>query len=191
MNDYRNIPETHRRQAERLGPQVAVRYKRGGSWQDLTWSAYRADVLACAAALAAAGVQPGDRVGLLGENRVEWMIADLGILAAGGVTVSTHAALSARQVHFEMHHAGARRLFVSTAAQCDKVRQVRDELPGLEGVVAFDAAAAGAGVESWADCSTRTATIGCASRWRGERNTRATASTISPCPRPNQRNAAS
>ena len=151
MNDCRNIPEAHRRQAERLGQQVAVRYKRGGSWQDLTWSAYRADVLACAAALAAAGVQPGDRVGLLGENRIEWMIADLGILAAGGVTVSTHAALSARQVHFEMHHAGARRLFVSTAAQCDKVRQVRDELPGLEGVVALDAAAAGAGVESWAD----------------------------------------
>ena len=151
MNDCRNIPEAHRRQAERLRQQVAVRYKRGGSWQDLTWSDYRADVLACAAALAAAGVQPGDRVGLLGENRIEWMIADLGILAAGGVTVSTHAALSARQVHFEMHHSGARRLFVSTAAQCAKVRQVREELPGLEGVVAFDAAAAGAGLESWED----------------------------------------
>ena len=131
MNDIRNIAEAHRRQAERLGSKVAVRYKRGGAWQDLTWSDYRADVLACAAALLEAGIQPGDRVGLLGENRVEWMIADLGILAAGGVTVSTHAALSARQVHFEMHHAGARRLFVSTAAQCDKARQVRDELPSL------------------------------------------------------------
>jgi len=151
MNDCRNIPEAHRRQAERLGPQVAVRYKRGGSWRDLTWSDYRADVLSCAASLVDAGIQPGDRVGLLGENRVEWMIADLGIVASGGVTVSTHAALSARQVHFEMHHSGARWLFVSTAAQCDKVRQVRDDLPGLEGVVAFDAAAAGACVESWDD----------------------------------------
>jgi len=151
MNDCRNIPEAHHRQAERLGPQVAVRHKRGGAWRDLTWSDYRADVLACAAGLVEAGIQPGDRVGLLGENRVEWMIADLGILAAGGVTVSTHAALSPRQVHFEMHHAGARRMFVSTPAQCDKVRQVRDELPGLEGVVAFDAAAAGDGVESWDD----------------------------------------
>src|SRR5436305_8296247 len=151
MTSVRNIAEAHRRQAERLGPQVAVRYKRGGSWQDLTWADYRAAALACAAALVEAGVRPGDRVGLLGENRVEWMIADLGILAAGGVTVSTHAALSARQVHFELHHAGARRLFVSTATQADKVRQVRDALPGLEGVVAFDAAAAGAGVESWDD----------------------------------------
>src|SRR5258707_230073 len=120
MQESRNIAEAFRRQAERLGPQVAVRYKRGGSWKDLTWSDYRADVLACAAALVEAGVRPGDRVGLLGENRVEWMIADLGILTAGGVTVSPHAALSARQIHFQMHDAGARWLFVSTAVQSDK-----------------------------------------------------------------------
>lgn len=149
MPDYRNIAEVHRRQAERLGPQVAVRFKADGLFQNLTWSDYRADVLACAAALVEAGIRPGDRVGLLGENRIEWMIADLGILAAGGVTVTPHAALSARQVHFQMHDAGARWLFVSTTAQSDKMRQVRDELPNLAGVVAFDADAAGAGVESW------------------------------------------
>src|SRR6476646_2550835 len=130
---FRNIPEAFRRQAERLGSQVAVRYKRGGAFRDLTWADYLADVRACAAALVAAGVKPGDRVGLLGENRVEWMVADLGILAAGGVTVSPHAALSARQVHFQMHDAGARRLFVSTAAQREKARQVRGEPPGLDG----------------------------------------------------------
>ncbi len=151
MSDFRNIAEAHRRQAERLGPQVAVRFKRSGTWKDLKWSDYRAEVLACAAGLVEAGLRPGDRVGLLGENCVEWMIADLGILAAGGVTVSPHAALSARQIHFQMHEAGARWLFVSTAAQCDKVRQVRDELPDLDGVIAFDPAASGAGVESWDD----------------------------------------
>ncbi|HEV3345233.1 MAG TPA: AMP-dependent synthetase/ligase [Pirellulales bacterium] len=151
MNDFRNIAEAHRRQAERLGPQVAVRYKRGGLWKDLTWSDYRAEVLACAAGLIEAGLQPSDRVGVLGENCVEWMIADLGILAAGGVTVTPHSALSARQIQFQMHDAGARWLFVSTAAQCDKVRQVRHELPALEGVFAFDPAASYAEVESWDD----------------------------------------
>src|SRR5262245_51681699 len=116
MTGCSNIAEAHRRQTERLGPHVALRYKRGGQFQDLTWSDYRADVLACATALVEAGVRPGDRVGLLSENRVEWMIADLGILAAGGVTVSPHAALSARQIHFELQHAGSRWLFASTAA---------------------------------------------------------------------------
>src|SRR5205823_729311 len=150
MTSYRNIPEAHRRQAERLGSQVAVRFKRDGRFHDLTWSDYRAGALACAAALAEAGVRPGDRVGLLGENRVEWMLADLGILTAGAVTVSPHAALSARQIHFQMLDAGVRWLFVSTDAQLDKARQVRDELPALEGVVAFDAPADGS-AESWDD----------------------------------------
>ncbi len=150
MTNHRNIPEAHRRQAERLGSQVAVRYKRDGRFHDLTWADYRAGALACAAALAEAGVRPGDRVGLLGENRVEWLLADLGILTAGAVTVTPHASLSARQVHFQMQDAGARWLFVSTAAQLDKTRQIRDELPALEGVVAFDAPAGG-GAESWDD----------------------------------------
>ncbi|HJZ89856.1 MAG TPA: long-chain fatty acid--CoA ligase [Gemmataceae bacterium] len=151
MWDFRNIAEAPRRQAERRGPQVAVRYKRGGRFQDLTWADFRADVLACAAALVEAGVRPGDRVGLLGENRVEWMIADLGILTAAAITVSPHSSLSGRQIHYQMRDAGARWLFASTAAQLDKVRQVRRELPDLEGIVVFDAPAAGDGVMSWDD----------------------------------------
>ena len=55
-----------------------LRWKKDGLYHDLPWERYRADALACAAALAEAGVQPGDRVGLLGENRVEWLIADMG-----------------------------------------------------------------------------------------------------------------
>ncbi|HVK17336.1 MAG TPA: long-chain fatty acid--CoA ligase [Fimbriiglobus sp.] len=151
MTSFRNLAEAHRRQAEQLGPQVAVRFKRDGRYQDLSWSDYRADALACAAALVEAGIKPGDRVGLLGENRVEWMLADLGILTAGAVTVSPHSSLSARQVHFQLRDAGARFLFVSTAAQLDKVRQVRGELPTLEGVVVFDASAAGDDAASWDD----------------------------------------
>src|SRR5207248_1969074 len=95
----RNLAEVLRVQAERLGSQVAVRFKRGGRFQDLTWSQYRDDVLACGLALSGAGIQPGDRVGLLGENRIEWLLADVGILTAAAVCVTPHATLSARQVH--------------------------------------------------------------------------------------------
>ena len=103
----RNLAECLRRQAERLGPRAAVRFKRDGRYVDLTWTDYRADVLRVRLALAEAGIQPGDRVGLLGENRVEWMLADLGILTAGAVAVTPHSSLSARQVQYQMHDAGA------------------------------------------------------------------------------------
>src|SRR5262245_17593300 len=147
--NYRNLAEVFCRQVERLGRQVAVRFKRDGRYQDLTWTQYRGDVLACAARLAEVGIQPGDRVGLLGENRLEWLLADLGILTAAAVTVSPHASLSARQVHYQMRDASVRWLFVSSAEQLDKVRQVRRELPELEGVVVFDASAAGGDAASW------------------------------------------
>jgi long-chain acyl-CoA synthetase len=136
---YRNLAEIHRRQAERWGPRPALRYKRHGLYHDLSMGQYRADALACAAALAEVGIRPGDRVGLLSENRVEWLITDMGILAAAAVNVPPHAPLSARQIHFQLADAGARWLFVSSREQLEKVQQIRRELPLLEGIVVFDA----------------------------------------------------
>jgi long-chain acyl-CoA synthetase len=147
---YRNLAELHRCQAERLGPRTVLRYKRHGLYHDLSWEAYREQALACAAALVESGIAIGDRVGLLAENRVEWLITDLGLLAAGAVNVPPHAPLTARQVQFQLADAGVRWLFVSTRAQREKVRQIRKELPALEGMVSFDRDAAGDDVESWA-----------------------------------------
>src|SRR5947209_19353012 len=95
---YRNLAELHRRQAERLGPRPALLFKRHGLYRDLSWDDYRAEALAGAAALIDAGIGPGDRVGLLAENRVEWLVADMAILAAAAVNVPPHAPLTARQV---------------------------------------------------------------------------------------------
>jgi long-chain acyl-CoA synthetase len=146
---YRNLAELLPRHAQEQGSRAAVRFKREGSYQDLTWADYRDRVRDCAAALVDAGIKPGDRVGLLGENCIEWLIADLAILTAAAVTVSPHASLSARQVEFQMRDADVRWLFVSSAAQLAKVRQVRKAVPALEGVVVFDRAAAAAEAIAW------------------------------------------
>src|SRR6266851_1351451 len=135
---YRNLAEMHRRQAERWGPRPALRYKRHGVYHDVSSEQYRADALACAAALIGAGIQPGDRVGLLSENRVEWLIADMGILAAAAVNVSPHAPLTARQIYFQLADAGVRWMFVSNREQLEKIQQVRGELSLLQGIVIFD-----------------------------------------------------
>ena len=146
---YRNLTEMHRCQAERLGPRPALRYKRHGLYHDVTWEQYRAAALACAAALADVGVRPGDRVGLLSENRVEWLFADMGLLAAGAVNVPPHAPLTARQVLYQFRDAGVSWAFAGDAQQLEKIRQIRAELPGLRGVVVFDRRAAGADAVSW------------------------------------------
>ncbi len=146
---FLNLAQLHRIQAAALGPKTALRCKRDGLYRDLSWEDYRARSLQCAAALVEAGVQLGDRVGLVAENRLQWLIADMGILAAGAVTVSPHAPLTARQIHFQLADAGVRWLFVSTREQMDKIRQIRSELPALEGVVVFDYDALGADNVLW------------------------------------------
>jgi long-chain acyl-CoA synthetase len=147
--NYQNLAEMQRRQVERLGPRPALGYKRHGLYRTVSWRDYRADVLACAAALIEAGVAPGDRVGLLAENRVEWLIADMAILAAAAINVPPHAPLTAKQVHFQLEDAGVSWAFVSTRAQRDKIRQIRSQLPALRGVVAMDRDAAGDDALSW------------------------------------------
>jgi len=145
----RNLVGLHRRQAERFGPLAALRFKRFGLYHDYSWDQYRADVAACAAALIEAGVHAGERVGLLSENRVEWLVADLGLMAAGGVNVPPHAPLTAAKVRFQLGETGAVWLFVSSREQLDKVRAVRTALPALRGIVVFETAAAADDALPW------------------------------------------
>src|SRR5947208_2250180 len=147
--NYRNLTEAHRLQAERFGAATALRYQRYGLFHDYSWTQYRADALACAAALVEVGVAPGDRVGVLAENRLEWLVADMGLLAAAAVNVPPHAPLTARQVQFQLADAGVTWLFVSSREQLDKIQQLRAELPALRGIVVFDPKAANSEVMSW------------------------------------------
>src|SRR5579883_2240353 len=129
-----------------------VRYKRHGVWHDVTWEQYRAEALASAAALIESGVAPGDRVGMIAENSIDWLIADMAILAAGAINVPPHAPLTAKQIHFQLADAEINFLFVSNRVQLEKLRQIRAHLPPLRGVVVFDsdALAGSEPVASWA-----------------------------------------
>jgi long-chain acyl-CoA synthetase len=142
-----NLSVLHRFQAERLGPRPALRYRRNGMYRDISWDAYRDRACAVAAALIDSGVRPGDRVGLLGENSVDWLVADMGLLAAGAVNVPPHAPLTARQVQYQLSDSGASWLFVSTEEQLEKYRAMRSELPAIRGVVGFQVY--GDDVEPW------------------------------------------
>lgn len=132
------LPVLFQAQADRFGRRVAIRHKRHGLYHDLRWDDYRDMVSACAASLVQHGILPGDRVAILAENRLEWLIADMAILSIGAVNVPLHSPLTARQAHWQLDNAGAKWIFVSNKAQYDKVHQVRAELPELVGIVSFD-----------------------------------------------------
>lgn len=144
----RHLPELLLHQADRLGPRAALRYREHGLYRDLSWHDLAQVALDAAAALCEVGVRPGDRVGLLSENRPEWIFADLAILCASAVSVPLHAPLSAKQIEYQLADSGTVCLFVSTPEQAAKLAEVRSRLPALETVVQMEGPRA-AGALSW------------------------------------------
>ncbi|WP_310467208.1 AMP-dependent synthetase/ligase [Sphingomonas sp.] len=89
--------------------------KRDGAWQSISWAEARRQVAALADSLKRLGLEPGDRVMLVSENRPEWLIADLGIMAAGCVTVPAYTTNTTRDHGHILGNSGAKAVVVSTA----------------------------------------------------------------------------
>jgi long-chain acyl-CoA synthetase len=115
-----------------------LKVKRDGAWRATSSSELQRAVEEISMGLRALGVEKGDRVAILSENRPEWAFADLATLCAGAVDAPVYATLTPPQVQYILGDSEARVAFVSTAAQAAKVAEVRDRLPGLRQVVSFD-----------------------------------------------------
>ena len=124
---------------QRFGDGVAARYKADGEWHELTFAAASEAVNEIALGLADLGIAPGDRVGILADTRVEWTLASYGISAAGAVVVPVYPTNSPRECAWVLGNSGVRAVFCETAAQRDKIDQVRDELPDLTATIGIEA----------------------------------------------------
>ena len=135
----RSVPSAVLEQARRLGDREYLRFHQAGEWQSLTWKEFAERSLRVAEGLVGSGLQPGDRVALLSENRVEWLLCDLGIQAAGCVTVPIYPSSQPRVVRYIVNDSGARMLIASSRALGMKL-----EPPTTAEVVLIDD-----GVASW------------------------------------------
>jgi long-chain acyl-CoA synthetase len=124
------IAKTHDRAA------FMVRCTAGGP-QVISTRDFVRRVEAVGLALRDMGIAAGDRVAIMSETRQEWMVADLGIITARGVTVPVYPTLSAQQARYILQDSGARGVFVADAQQAAKILEVRHLLPDLEFVVVF------------------------------------------------------
>ncbi len=111
-------------QAERLGDKPFL-HGRGGdgkeAWGTITWAEAADQVLRLAAGLAGLGIRPGDRVGIVSENRPQWLIADHAIMAAGAISVPAYTTNTEDDHHHVLADSGASAVIVSTAALARKL----------------------------------------------------------------------
>jgi len=112
--------------------------KVGGAWKPISAADFGFTVRALSLGLNGLGVQPGDRVAILSENRPEWAMADFAILCAGAWSVPIYPTLPAPQVAPLLADCGARAIFVSNLEQLGKILTVRGQLPELDHVVLIE-----------------------------------------------------
>ncbi|MFD5704283.1 AMP-dependent synthetase/ligase [Streptomyces lasiicapitis] len=133
-----NLTDIVRRNAAQHPDVAVIGRKVNGSWQDVTATAFLAEVRAAAKGLIAAGVQPGDRVGLMSRTRYEWTLFDFAIWSAGAVSVPVYETSSAEQIQWILGDSGAVACVVESDAHAAAVEAVRDRLPALTHVWQID-----------------------------------------------------
>jgi long-chain acyl-CoA synthetase len=120
------------------GPDEAFRYLDGSRWVSLTWNQLKDKVFELAAGLLALGLQREDRVAIACSTRIEWILADLGIMCAGGATTTVYPTTQHEDVSFILGDSESKVVFAEDAGQVAKVVEHLDQLPELITIVQID-----------------------------------------------------
>jgi long-chain acyl-CoA synthetase len=123
--NYEKYGDTHR----------AMRHKHYGIWQPYTWKDYYLNVKSLALGLMSLGLEPGDKVLILGDNEPEWYYAELAAQAAHGVSVGAYSDLTPAEIKYIAENSEAGLAVVQDQEQVDKLLQVKDALPLLKKVI--------------------------------------------------------
>ncbi|HLY97650.1 MAG TPA: long-chain fatty acid--CoA ligase [Candidatus Angelobacter sp.] len=112
-------------------------FRKDGQWRPVSARQYYACVTSVARALRSWGIQRGDRVAILSENRLEWMLADFACVCSGILDVPVYTTLTADQTAYLLKNSGARVIFVSTQEQLEKIQSIQAQT-AIEKIVMMD-----------------------------------------------------
>jgi long-chain acyl-CoA synthetase len=136
---FRSVPHLFLERARATPEATAYFWPDDDDWRPLTWKAAAERVRAIACGLRSLGLDADECAGIVSNTRVEWILVDLGILCAGGVTVTVYAASTADDTAFILGDSRSAVVFAEDGAQAEKVLSRKAELPGLRQIVLFDA----------------------------------------------------
>lgn len=139
IDNAQNLVELFLKRADEKGDAPFLGRKTGGQWVTQSWRSAAEHVCLLAESLRAMGLDDGDRVALVSENRPEWCIADLAIMAAGCITVPTYTTNTRRDHAHILDNSGARAVFVSNEKLLAPLVGAIAETGLIEHVVGIDA----------------------------------------------------
>jgi long-chain acyl-CoA synthetase len=115
----------------------AYLYKVAGVYKPLSYKELREMVELTACGLAALGLKKGDKVGIVSENRIEWIIVDFAMTTTGIIDVPVYPTLTPKQIEYIFNDAGVKATFVSNQVQLSKIEKIYDSVESLDKVIIF------------------------------------------------------
>lgn len=137
--DLDTLPKNLIHAREQFGPdQVAMRQKDRGIWMPYTWDDSYQTVRCLTLGLIEMGLRPGDKVCIIGDNDPQYFWAQIAIQAAGAVAVGIFTDSTPSEIQYIVDHSDAVLVFAKDQEQCDKMLDIRDEVPDVRGVIYWD-----------------------------------------------------
>ena len=138
MSADTTFPSLLKKCATERPDEVAMQEKRYGIWQPITWRKYQDRVTDFAHGLAALGVDRGDVVAVLGDNRPEWLIAELAVQSIGAAVVGIYPTSINEEIAHIVETAQIRVVIAEDQEQVDKLMRLKNTLPRIETVIYYD-----------------------------------------------------
>ena len=135
---FKNLPEVFFDEAARRGSQPFLWSKHDGAWRSIDWHTAAARVSALSRGLREQGLVVGDRVVIVAENRPDWLIADLAVMAAGAISVPAYITNTVEDHLHVFTDSGAKMAIVSTAKLAERVVPAAKQAPEMETVIAME-----------------------------------------------------
>jgi long-chain acyl-CoA synthetase len=132
------LPKLLLRNAEVLGERVALREKEFGIWQSVSWQQFASHVRELALGLHALGLRRGDKLAIIGDNRPEWLYAELAAQSLGAVSVGIYQDSAAEEVKYVLQAADVRIIVAEDQEQVDKLLEIWDDLHDILKVIYYE-----------------------------------------------------
>lgn len=135
--NYRTIPEAFIATCAKFGDKkAAFKFRdKEGKMREINYEELRQQVECFAIGLLEFGLKTGDRIGIVSENRIEWIIADLAIASIGAISVPVFPTLTAKQLEYIFNDCSASAIIVSNSLQLRKILEVRENIPSLRHII--------------------------------------------------------
>ena len=132
------LPQMLRQRAQRDAQRVAIRQKDFGIWKPVTWAQYYQRACHFGQGLQQLGLPAGGHVGVIAENRIEWVLAQMGAGLVGGITVGVYPTSPANEVAYVVGHADIDIMVCEDQEQTDKVLEALSALPRLKKIIVME-----------------------------------------------------